>query len=118
MYPSSTFDTSSSIRAVNAFEQSVVASGEQANIIATQGSNRRVVLRELRITNRTADSVIVEIGNGSSTLATFDVPADSATVQYVLYVSSEAGGTLTQEVTGTFSSDSVVLGYGLEIHQG
>lgn len=116
MKPSATFDTSSSITAVNAFEQSVTSSGEEENIIAAQGSDRRVVLRELRITNKTADAVTVAIGNGTTVLASFDVPADSATVQYVLYVSSDVGGTLTQEVTGTFSSDSVVLGYGLEVH--
>ena len=116
MKPSSTFDASSSIAAINAFQQTVTETGEEVNIIAAQGSGRRVVLRELRITNKTAAAATVAIGNGTTVLASFDVPADSATVQYVLYVSSDVGGTLTQEVTGTFSSESVVLGYGLEVH--
>lgn len=123
--PSATFDTTSSLRAVNSFEQAVVSAGSNGTAVAAYAiyaaeTGKRIVLREVTVANETATACSVQFTlSGSGTiLRTVYVPA-GMTQQFAFYLSSAAGATINRAVTATFAStEAIRIGYGIEIHQG
>lgn len=123
--PSATFDTASSLRAVNSFEHAIVNAGTDVTAVGAYAiyaaqSGKRIVLREVTIANETATACSVQFrtSGDDEVLRTVYVPA-GMTQQFAFYVSSLAGETIERVVTATFAStEAIRIGYGIEIHQG
>ncbi len=123
--PSATFDTASSLQAINSFEHAVVSGGSNATgtsafAIYTAQTGKRIVLREVTIANETATacSVSFTLSGGGSAIRTLYIPA-GMTQQFAFYLTSATSATINRTVTATFAAaEAIRIGYGIEIHQG
>ena len=122
--PSAVFDTSSALNVVNRFEHAVVTGGSSETAAAAYAiyaaqTDRRIVLRELTVSNPTAVAITVVFSkSGGGTLMTLTIPA-GVTQQFVGYMSSESGATINRTLTvSDFGGFTVSVGYGIEIHAG